>query len=85
MKLGWIRLLVETIVEQWVWVTQLLLPVPLLNPHPEGAPNAKPTRALKGGVGSHVSGGGALKHNLHFTEVTHTVVNGEYDIKQLFA
>lgn len=63
MKLGWIRLLVETIVEQWVWVTQLLLPVPLLNPHPEGAPNAKPTRALKGGVGSHVSGGGALKHN----------------------
>lgn len=51
----------------------LLLHFPLLNLHPEGAPNTEPTRAFKGGMSSHVSGrgwgqgdcgaGGAVKHN----------------------
>lgn len=40
-----------------VFITRLLLHFPLLNSHPEGAPNTEPTRALKGGEGSRVSGG----------------------------
>lgn len=38
------------------FITWLLLPFPLLNLHPEGASNTEPSRALKGGVSSHVSG-----------------------------
>lgn len=54
---GWIHLLKEAIVDQQgLFITRLLLPFPLLNLHPEGAPNTEPTRALKGGVGSRVSG-----------------------------